>query len=336
MEFQDYYAVLGVPKTASEKEIRAAYRKLARELHPDVNPANKAAEERFKRVNEAYEVLSDPEKRKRYDEVGSRWREYEQWQRAQQTAGREANPADWLRATQAHAQAGAGPRYEYHTVTEEDLRDLFGEESPFSDFFHATFGGGMYGRARGRGRPGPRVGHDVEQPVEVTLAEAYTGATRLLSMSTEDGQTRRIEVKIPAGIDTGGRVRLAGQGLPGSNGGPPGDLYLVVTVLPDPRFQRQGADLRTTVNVPLWTAVLGGEVRVPTPDGRNLALKIPAGTQDGREFRLRGQGLPRMGQAGERGDLFAEVHVRLPERPTPRQRQLLEELARLSEGVAAG
>ena len=330
MEFQDYYALLGVPKTASEKEIRSAYRKLARQLHPDVNPGNPDAEARFKQINEAYEVLSDPDKRKKYDQLGSRWKEYESWQRAQAAAtaaGAQGpqQPFDW-------SGAGAGPggpggdRYEYRTASAEDLQDLFGDDQPFSDFFDTFFAGGARGGggAGGRRTPRPRSGADLEYPLEVTLEEAYAGTTRTLELQQPNGETRRLEVKIPPGVAEGSRVRVAGQGGPGRAGGRAGDLYLVITVLPDARFERTGDDLRTRVVAPLATLLLGGEARVPTPDGRRLALKIPAWTQDGRVFRLRGQGMPHLGQTG-RGDLHAEVHAQLPEQLTPRQRQLLEE-----------
>jgi curved DNA-binding protein len=341
VEFQDYYTTLGVPKTASEKEIRTAYRKLARKHHPDVNPGNKEAEERFKQINEAYEVLSDPEKRRRYDEVGSHWREYEQWQRAQHAAGQRSEPFDWAGfggAGAGGAGAGAGPggvRYEYRTVDEDDLRDMFGDEAPFSDFFQTFFRGGQAGAASGR-RTRSRGGTDAEHPIDVTLAEAYRGTTRQLTLQLPNGQTRRIEVKIPPGVRTGSRVRVAGQGGPGEGGAAAGDLFLAVEVRPDPRFERRGDDLYTTVPAPLETLLLGGEVHVPTPDGRTLALTVPAGSQDGRTFRLRGQGMPHLGRPERRGDLHAAVHVRLPERLTPRQRELIEEFGRAGSETAAG
>lgn len=326
MEFQDYYAVLGVPKTATEKQIRTAYRKLARQHHPDVNPGNQEAEDRFKQINEAYEVLSDPDKRKKYDEVGSRWREYEQWERAQGAGG--AQPSDW---EGSGGQGSGGTRYEYRTVDSDDLRDLFGDESPFSDFFESMFGESSRTRAGRRGRAArparPRAGADLEQPVEVSLADAYRGTTMQLEIRAADGKTRRLEVKIPAGVRTGSRVRVSGQGGPGQGGAPAGDIYLVVTVAPDPRFERRGDDLHTEVRAPLETLLLGGEARVPTPDGRRLALSIPPSTQDGRVFRLRGQGMPSLGRASVRGDLHAEVHATLPERLSSRQRELIEEFA---------
>jgi curved DNA-binding protein len=312
MEFQDYYALLGVPKTASEKEIRSAYRKLARQFHPDVNPGNPEAEAKFKQINEAYEVLSDPEKRKKYDQLGARWKEY----------GAQPPPAD-------------GRRYEYRTARPEDLEDLFGESEPFSDFFETFFGSGGAGQTRTSGQraPRPRRGGDLEYPIEITLAEAYKGTARTLELQTPDGETRRLEVKIPPGVTEGSRVRVAGQGSPGRNGGPAGDLYLVTTIRPDSRFERDGDDLRTRVWAPFTTLLLGGEVQVPTPDGRRLALKIPAGTQDGKLFRLRGQGMPHVGQPDRRGDLHVEVHARLPERLTERQRELLQEFTQANAPV---
>jgi curved DNA-binding protein len=345
MEFQDYYAVLGVPKTATEKEIRTAYRKLARKHHPDVNPGNKEAEDRFKQINEAYEVLSDADKRKKYDEVGSRWREYEQAQRARQAAGQWAGagqPFDW---SDFAGQGPGGARYEYRTVDQDDLRDMFGDESPFSDFFESLFGqaggagagGAQAGGRRGAARqPRARAGADLEQPVEVSFADAYRGTSLQVEIRQADGKTRRLEVKIPPGVRTGSRVRVRGQGGPGQAGGPGGDLYIVVSVRPDPRFERRGDDLYTEIKVPLQTLLLGGEARVPTPDGRTLALSIPAGTPDGRVFRLRGQGMPRLGTPNARGDLHAAVHAQLPERLTKRQRELIEEFARAGAEATDG
>jgi curved DNA-binding protein len=316
VEFQDYYDTLGVSRDASEKDVRAAFRRLARQHHPDVNPGDKAAEERFKQINEAYEVLSDPEKRRRYDELGAHWREYAE-------AGAQPPPggAGWT----GGPWSGGGT---YRTVREEDLEDLFGDASPFSDFFEQYFRGGPSGAERARS-PRPRAGADAEAEVEIDVGEAYAGTKRLLSLTGPDGAPRRVEATIPAGVDEGSRIRLAGQGMPGRAGGPSGDLYLVVRVRPDPRFERSGADVRTTVRAPLPTVVLGGTARVVKPDGRALELTIPAGSQDGRVFRLRGQGFPRRAGGSERGDLLAEVHVTLPTAVEGRERELLEELARL-------
>jgi curved DNA-binding protein len=335
VEFQDYYSVLGVPKTATEKEIRSAYRKLARKHHPDVNPGNAEAEERFKQINEAYEVLSDAEKRTKYDELGSRWREYEQTQRAGASGDGRGTPFDW-----SDFQGGGpgGVRYEYRSTGEDDLRDLFGEESPFSDFFETFFSSSSGGpAARGAGprrAPRPRTGSDIEHPLEIPLVDAYTGTTVTLALQGDDGSTRRIEVKIPPGVRTGSRIRVAGKGIQGSAGGKAGDLYLVIALAPDPRFELRGDDLYTKIRAPFTALLLGGEAHVTTPDGRTLALSIPAHTQDGRSFRLRGQGMPRLGKAPAKGDLHAEVHAELPTHLSERERELLDEFQRAGAGVA--
>jgi DnaJ-class molecular chaperone len=310
VDYKDYYKILGVSENADTKEIRSAYRKLARQYHPDVNPGDKAAEDKFKEINEANEVLSDPEKRKKYDEMRTYYQQYGRW------------PGEGA------ADGGfAGGNYQYRTMNEEDLADLFGSQSPFSDFFETFFhsspgAAGSTGRARQR----PTTGRDVEAIVEVTLAEAYQGATRTFELSEPDGTTRRIEVKIPPGVHDGARIRLASQGAQGSAGR--GDLYLHVTILPDPKYTCEGTTLHTDVEVPLATAVLGGEVSVSTPDGRRLLLRIPESTQNGRSFRLRGQGMPHLNQPDKRGDLYAKVTVTLPTHLTSEQRQLFEAFAR--------
>ena len=320
VDFKDYYKTLGVSRDADEKAIRQAYRKLARQYHPDVNPGDQAAEEKFKEINEANEVLSDPEKRKKYDEMFDYYQRYGQWPGADgQAAG-------------AGGFGGFGNgNYRYYTVDPEDLEDLFGGSSPFSDFFetyfHSGFGseGGLVSRYATRSSRA-RVGQDVESDVEVTLAEAYQGATRTFEVADPDGSTRRLEVKIPAGVDEGARIRVSGQGLQGTEGR--GNLYLRVHIVPDSRFSREGTTLHTTIEVPLAIAMLGGEVQVPTPDGRRLLLRVPEGTDNGKSFRLRGQGMPRLGQPDRRGDLYAEVKVVLPTHLTPEQRELFAAFAR--------
>jgi curved DNA-binding protein len=314
MEYKDYYKILGVSRDADEKEIKRAFRKLARQCHPDVNPDDAAAEGRFKEVNEAYEVLSDPEKRGKYDQLGTEWARYQQ-------AGGRPGGFDWGRWTTG-APGGAGQRVNVRYGTAEDLEDLFGGASPFSDFF-----GQIFGRTGGGGGPGgfeyrvrPQRGQDYEQEVEISLREAYQGTTRALQ---KDG--RRLEVRIPPGARTGTRVRLAGEGSPGGAGGQAGNLYLRVRVAPDPQFERQDDDLHVTVPVDLYTAVLGGQAQVPTLSGP-VMLTIPAGTQNGRVFRLRGKGLPHLRQPEQHGDLYAKVDVQLPTELTPRQRELFEEL----------
>jgi curved DNA-binding protein len=318
MDYKDYYKLLGVDKTASEKEIKSAFRKLARKYHPDVNPDDPQAEARFKEINEAYEVLSDPEKRAKYDQLGS------EWQRWQQAGGRPGD-FDWARWA---AGGPGGERVHVRYGTPEDLEDLFGG-SPFSDFFTSIFGG-LGGGARRPGgfggfeyEPRTRRGQDLEHQVEISLAEAYQGTTRLL---TKDG--RRLEVKIPPGAKTGTRVRVRGEGGSGTSGGQVGDLYLNVRVASDSRFERKGDDLYTTVPVDLYTAVLGGEVRVPTLAG-DVKLKIPAGSQNGQVFRLRGKGMPRLRRASDYGELYVRLDVRLPTNLTAEQRRLFEQLRQL-------
>jgi len=310
MEYKDYYKVLGVERSASEKEIKQAFRRLARQCHPDVNPGDKGAEERFKEINEAYEVLSDPEKRSRYDQLGA------DWQRWQQTGGRPGD-FDWSRWTAGRRGAGVDVRY----GTPDDLRDLFGADSPFSDFFGQIFGGTAAGGAGFRPQVRRQRSQEIEQPVEIGLQEAYQGTKRILQIGSQ-----RLEVKIPAGARTGTRVRISGASG-GAGSGQAGDLYLKVVVAPDPRFERKGDDLYASVTVDLYTLVLGGEVRVPTMEGE-VVLSIPAETQSGRTFRLHGKGMPHLEKPGKQGNLYARVEARLPVRLTPRQRELFEELRR--------
>jgi DnaJ-class molecular chaperone len=317
---RDYYEVLGVPRTASEKEIKSAFRKLARQYHPDVNPNDPQAADKFKEINEANEVLSDPEKRRRYDELGADWRQYDAWQ----AAGR----------PQGAPFGGQGSRVEYQTVSPEDLEDLFGSESPFSGFYYDLFGeqqtgrpqtgGPRAGRRPGRVDLGSMPGEDVEAETWVTLEEAYRGTTRTVELQTPQG-TRRVEVNIPAGIQDGARVRVAGQGSRGQNGGRAGDMFIRVRVRPHPTFRREGDDLYVRVPVPLDVALLGGEVMVPTLKGTPVSLRVPPETQNGRRLRLRGLGMPHLRGEGA-GDLYAEVDVRLPLPLTPEVRELAEKL----------
>jgi curved DNA-binding protein len=308
MEYKDYYKILGVDKNADEKEIKKTYRRLARQYHPDVNPGDKAAETRFKEINEANEVLSDPEKRRKYDELGQN---YQRWQQA----GGQGSGFDW---SQWAAGAPGGTRVEYG-----DINDLFG--GGFSDFFATIFGNTAVGGATQgtRSRAGrANVAQDVEQEVEVTLEEAFHGTQRLMEV-----EGRRLEVKIPAGVKTGSKVRMAGEGLASGRSGARGDIYLVIKVLPHATFERRGDDLHCEVPVELFTALLGGEVRVTTFAGP-MVLRIPPSTQSGRTFRLTGQGMPKL-RSDERGDLYAKVRVMLPEKLTDREQQLVREWAKL-------
>jgi curved DNA-binding protein len=309
MEYKDYYKTLGVDKKASQKEIKKAYRRLARKYHPDVNPGDQAAEARFKEINEVHEVLSDPEKRKKYDELGANW---QQWQRM----GRDPRGFDWSQWSTG-GQPGAGRVH----VEYADLGDLFGEGGGFSDFFRNIFGGmggGPYSQRRRSNR-----GQDLEHSVDITLEEAHGGTKRVLQM---DGQ--RIEVKIPPGVDTGSRVRISGKGGQGLGGGPSGDLFLRIAVLPHGTFERKGDDLYCEVPIDLYTAMLGGEVPVHTLTGQ-VMLKVPPETQSGRRFRLRGLGMPRLKDSKKKGDLYAEVKVVLPQRLTSKEKDLFSQLASL-------
>jgi curved DNA-binding protein len=326
MEFKDYYQTLGVAKTASDKELKQAYRKLARKHHPDVNPGDKSAESRFKEINEAYEVLGDPEKRRKYDELGANWRMYEQ---AQQQGHPGGNPFGG--AGGAWNINMGGPGGGYRTMTEEEMHDLFGNEDPFSDFFKTFFGGGGAREGGGRPRQGratrTQKGRDIEHEVELTLEEAYHGATRRISIK-QGGHARSVDVRIPVGVKDGSRVRAAGEGEAGASGGASGDLYLRVRIKPHPVFERKGTDLHAKVAAPVTTAVLGGEAQVPTITG-SVRLKIPETTQSGQVFRLKGHGMPAVGKPDDRGDLYATVEIQLPRSLTKEQRQHYEALAKL-------
>lgn len=314
MDYKDYYQSLGVSKTASQDEIKKAYRKLARQHHPDVNPNDKKAEERFKEINEAYEVLSDADKRQKYDQFGS------QWQQFQRTGG---NPNDFW--GQWAGQTGQGGR----TVTPEELEQILrgfggqgGQGSGYSNFFDLLFGnlgrqGGFQSRAQ--------AGRDAEAAVEVTLEEAFAGSARLVNKI--DGQQAR--VKIPKGVKTGSKIRVQGGGSPGYGGGAAGDLYLIVEMLPHPIFQRDGDDLQARVKMDLYTAILGGKVEVPTLE-KSGTLTIPPETANGKRFRLTGQGMPKLKNPEQRGNLYVTVEVELPQNLTQQQRELFEQLRQLS------
>jgi curved DNA-binding protein len=314
MEYKDYYNVLGVDKSANEQDIRRAYRKLAMKFHPDRNQGNKAAEDKFKEINEAYEVLSDKEKRARYDQLGD---SYSRWQQTGGTNGG-FNWSDWI--NQSYGQGRGG----YQQVNVEDLQDFFGGgRGGFSDFFSAIFGGspsGAAGTHRTQRQAQPQV---LEQPVTISFDESYMGTQRILSM---DGH--RLEVKIPAGAQTGTKVRVAGAGPSGANGKKT-DIHLVVTVTPDSRYERKGDDLYADTMVDLYKAVLGGQANVITPAG-NVLLTIPPGTQPGQTFRLAGRGMPHMRAAKTFGDFYVRVKVQLPRSLTTEQKKLFEQLSTLS------
>ncbi|MEO6398330.1 MAG: J domain-containing protein [Tepidiformaceae bacterium] len=317
---KNFYDALGVARGATDKEIRSAYRKLARKHHPDVNPNDRASESRFKEINAAHEVLSDAEKRKKYDKYGDRW-----------------EMADQLEEQQKRQSAGSWAR---NGGPQVDANGDFG--SIFDSIFRRERGGP-------RAQPSNRRGQDIETPVEVTLDEAFHGTARVLTLQASElcrvcggtgevagavchncdgaGQLvkpKRLEVKVPAGVKTGSRVRVAGEGRQGSGAGPSGDLYLVVSVLPHGRFERRGDDLYTDVTVPYLDCILGGEVAVSTME-RGVALRIPELTQNGRQIRLAGKGMPVLGGQG-RGDLYVRVKVQTPDRLSPDELTHLEAL----------
>jgi len=313
MDYKDYYEILGVPQGADKKAIQQAFRKLARQHHPDVNPGNKEAEEKFKTINEAYQVLSDADKRKKYDELRI---QYQQWQKS----GGGKQDYDWQNWS---AQPGAGKNTQY--VNSEDLEDLFGGDSPYSDFFNTIFGQARPGSKSGRTSSGPRRGRDVEYEVDLTLEEAYHGADRLLEIDKH-----RIQASIPPGVRTGSRVRLTGQGEPGNNGGPGGDLFLRIHILPNQTFERKGDDLHLDIAIDIFTAIGGGEIRVPTLD-KPIILKIPPRTNAGRSFRLKGKGMPVLKDPKTFGNLYARVRLVLPDQLTDQEVNNIRELSSARE-----
>lgn len=303
---KDYYKILGVSKNSSDKDMKQAYRRLARQFHPDVNPGNKEAESKFKEVNEAYEVLSDPDKRKKYDSYGDKWQYADQFAKQgappywQQTSGREGSTI-----------------FDFSDINVEEGQD------PLGSIFERYFGGATTAD-RGTSRRAAARGQDMEVQVEVSLEEAYQGTSRILELPGPVGSMRRMEVKIPRGVATGSRIRIAGEGRPGMGRGAKGDLYLLVSVRPHEVYQRKGDDLNMNLDVPLTTAILGGEVEVPALSSKIL-LKIPPETQNGKVFKLGGKGMPHLGES-HNGDLYARIKVVLPTGLTPKEKQLFEEL----------
>ncbi len=316
MAEKDFYSILGVSRTASEREIKQAYRRLARKYHPDVNPNDKDAEARFKEVNTAHEVLSDAEKRKNYDRYGHQWEQADQFQ---------------------HAWTGRGGRQRGYS---QQQPSGFGGDVDLGDLFGGIFGG--------RRQSHSRRGSDVEQRASITVEEAYNGASRTLQLESEEPcatcrgtgrignavcavcnglgvqtRPRRLEVKIPAGVNDGARIRVAGEGQIGVSGGQKGDLFLVVSIHPNDRFERKGNDLHAEVPVPFTTAILGGEVHFVTLKGSTIALRIAPETQNGKAIKLNGLGMPGGDKAG---DLFLKVKVQLPTNLTPEQKHLVEAL----------
>jgi curved DNA-binding protein len=307
-QFRDYYQTLGVSKTASQDEIKSAFRKLARKFHPDTAEDKKTAEEKFKEINEAYEVLGDPEKRRKYEEYGANWEHG-------------APPrGNW--------QQGGG--FPGGSAADEGVDFEFGGTG-FSDFFEQMFGARRSGYSRGGGFANtPQRGSDIEADILVTIEEAFHGSTRQISFRRSDSpQTQTYTVKIPTGVREGQRIRLAGQGGSGAAGGGAGDLYLRVKFQKHPEYEVEGANLYREISVPAWKCVLGGEIELETLDGK-AKLRVPPGTQNGRKFRLAGHGLPAV---GKRGDLYVVVSVELPAHPSAEEKILWEKLAKVTRVV---
>ncbi len=321
MQYKDYYAILGVDKNASDKEIKKAYRKLANQYHPDKNPGNKEAEEKFKEINEAYQVLSDPEKRKKYDTLGANWEAYER------------GGFDWSQYTGQEGPGGSRTFY-----FEGDPSEFFGGGgSGFSDFFEMFFGRGsrdtedLFSRFTGgrtRGQATPRKGRDIQAEMEITLLEAYQGSKRTFEIN---GQKLRMEIK-PGAYD-GQKLRIKGKGLPGPNGGPNGDLYIILRVKPDPRFKREGDNLIYKATIDLYTAVLGGTVEIPTMTGM-VRVNIPKGTSPGKVLRLKGKGMPVYGKPGQFGDLLVHIDVEIPKDLSNEEIELFEKLRAMRKKMA--
>lgn len=302
MDFIDYYQILGVAKTATEDEIKKAYRKLARKYHPDVNPDNAEAHKKFQQINEANEVLSDADKRKKYDQYGKDWQHADQFERARQSGGRQ------------YAGGNAGGSHAYAN----DFGD-FGDGG-FSSFFESMFGGQQGGGGR---RSAKFRGQDFQASLQLSLEDAYTTHQQTLAVNGKN-----IRITIPAGVENGQKIKLKGHGAPGVNGGPAGDLYITFVIAEHPRFKRTGNDLFASVNIDLYTAVLGGDAIIETITGK-VKIKVAPETQPDTKTKLRGKGFPVYKKEGEFGDLYVTYKVQLPTHLTEKQKELFKELSSL-------
>jgi curved DNA-binding protein len=300
--FIDYYKVLGVEKNASEKDIKSAYRKLARKFHPDLNPNDKEAKKKFQEINEANEVLSDPEKRRKYDQYGKDWQHADEFQRAEQQQQQQQQRRSYSSATSGFPGMD--------------------EESGFSDFFENLFGG--RGRTSGGGRSMKFRGEDYTAELELTLRDAYTTHKQELNVNG-----KKIRITIPAGIENGQTIKISGHGGPGINGGPAGDLYIKFSIANDPRFRRLGNDLHTTADIDLYTAILGGEITLETLDGK-IKFNVKPETQSGSKIKLKGKGFPVYKSNGDFGDLYVTFSVKIPQNLTDKEKELYSQLAKIN------
>ena len=311
MEYKDYYKILGVDKNATSEEIKKAYRKLAMKYHPDRNPGNKTAEEKFKEITEANEVLSDPEKRKKYDQLGSNWKQY-------QSAG--ANGMNDIFSQFGRGNQGTSYNFE------GNLGDLFGNIGGFSDFFESFFGG----RSRGRTASNPfsqtSKGADYEANLNLTLEEAYNGAQKQFNIN---GKT--IKINISPGTQDGKKLRLRSMGAPGKNGGARGDLYLNIHVINHPFYELKGDDLFYNLDLDLYTAILGGNVQIKTLDNKKINIVIPKETDNGKLLKLKKMGVPKNGDLNDKGDLYVRILVQLPKKLSKEEKKLFEKLAELKK-----
>jgi curved DNA-binding protein len=299
MAYTDYYKILGVSKTASEDDIKKAYRKLARKLHPDLNPNDREANKKFQQINETNEPLSDPEKRKKYDQYGENWENAEQFEKAQQSRGGGGQRRPTSNPFGDFAEAGE-----------------FGSSGGYSDFFEQMFGSQSGTNAKYRGQ-------DYQAELHLSLRDAAKTHTQTLTINEKN-----IRITIPAGVEDGQVIRLKNHGAPGANGGPSGDLYITFRISADPVFKRLGNDLYITLNIDLYVAVLGGDVMVDTLNGK-IKLKVKSETQNGVKSRLKGKGFPVYKKDGESGDLFVTYNILIPQQLTARQKELFEELSKL-------
>ena len=301
MDFIDYYSVLGIPKTASDEDIKKAYRKLARKHHPDLNPNDAEANKKFQQINEANEVLSDPEKRKKYDQYGKDWQHADQFEQAKQQQ----------QSRRQYTQSDAG---------DYDFSGGFGGND-FSDFFASMFG--QDARSQGSRRQATFRGQDYQAELHLNLREAYTTHKQTLTVNEKN-----IRITVPAGIENGQKIKLAGYGAPGVNGGPSGDLYITFVIADDSRYKRNGNDLYVNEEIDLYTALLGGEKIIETLDGK-VKVTVPPETQSGAKVRLKGKGFPVYKQEGSFGDLYVQWQVKLPTNLTDEQKELFRKLATL-------